>query len=426
MEILIIGTGYVGTTTGLVFCEMGHKVTGLDLDEVKLKSLQSGTLHFYEPGLDRLLKKHIDGGNISFTNQTENAIRDNDIIFICVGTPQEQNGSASLRLVKDVAESIGKNMNKYKVIVTKSTVPVGTSKLVGNWIKQHQLFPVDFDIVSNPEFLREGSALKDALQPDRIVLGSSSSKANTIMKELYKDFNCPILETDLKAAELIKYAANSFLALKISYINEISRLCDALSIDVIDIANGIGLDKRIGGDFLKAGLGYGGSCLPKDVSALLYSAYSNNVKLNILEAAVKINQTQFELVIETLRNSLMGVENKRIAVLGLSFKPNTDDIRESPSIKIVDRLVKSGAIVNVHDPIVNMIGMDGVTQFKKIEETVENTDAILLCTEWDHYKEINWREIKNIVKSPFIFDCRNFLDRNELISFGFKYKGIGR
>lgn len=426
MKILIIGTGYVGTTTGLIFCEMGHKVTGLDIDEQKLQNLQSGKLHFYEPGLEELLNKHIEKGNIQFTNNTELAIKENDVIFICVGTPQGSHGGADLKFVKDVASSIGKYLNRYKVIVNKSTVPVGTADKVSIWIKENMVSEFEFDVVSNPEFLREGSALNDALNPDRIVLGCPSDKSKKIMKQLYSGFNCPIIETNQNAAELIKYAANSFLALKISYINEIALLCDSLNVNINEISKGIGLDHRIGPHFLKAGIGYGGSCFPKDVNELIFSANKNNVKLSILESAVKTNLLQPLRFFNKIKSTLGTLEQKKIAILGLSFKPHTDDTRESSSLKIIEKLIEYDVIISVHDPIVKTINQKDVIQCLTIEDTLKGSDAVIICTDWPEYKEINWKEMKEIMNSPYIFDGRNMLNPTKLKEIGFIYKGVGQ
>lgn len=421
MKILIVGTGYVGTTTGLIFCEMGHQVTGLDLDINKINALQAGKLHFYEPGLDTLLIKHVEANNIHFTNQTEAAIRDNDIIFICVGTPQGADGNADLRFVKSVAESIGQYMNQYKVIVTKSTVPVGTAELVTGWIRNTQKTPIPFDVVSNPEFLREGSALTDALNPDRIVIGTTSEKSRKLLRELYQNFSCPMVETNPKASEMIKYAANSFLALKISYINELAKLCDELQINVNDVSKGIGLDHRIGPQFLKAGMGYGGSCFPKDVNALIETAKKNSNPLSILESVVKVNKEQPLYFVKKIKQALGGeLQGKTFAVLGLSFKANTDDTRESPSLLLIDRLLEEKANIRVHDPIVQ----SAMNQFAAVEETVTGADAIVLCTDWDDYKNLNWHSLKSLMKQPYIFDGRNMLNKRIVETAGFNYLGI--
>jgi UDPglucose 6-dehydrogenase len=426
MNILIIGTGYVGTTTAIIFCEMGHKVTAYDIDEFKLANLQAGKLYFFEPGLEELLVKHNMEGNILFTSQLDKAVQDNDIIFICVGTPQKEDGSADLRFIKSAAISIGKYINGYKVIVNKSTVPVGTADLVSCWINEEMGSTGEFDVVSNPEFLREGAALKDALNPDRIVIGYSSEKAKSILRELYSGFNCPLIETSQKSAELIKYAANSFLALKISYINEIALLCDALKINISEIANGIGLDHRIGSQFLKAGIGYGGSCFPKDVNELIFTANKNNIKLKILESAIMTNHFQPSYLINKVKTTLKTLENMKIAILGLSFKANTDDIRESPSLKVIDNLIELGAILKVHDPIVKTINRNDIEHCSTIEEVLKDTSAVIICTDWPEYYKINWEHMKELMKTPYIFDGRNMLDPTLIKELGYCYKGIGQ
>ncbi|MFK9091770.1 UDP-glucose dehydrogenase family protein [Bacillus salipaludis] len=423
MNILIVGTGYVGTTTGLIFSEMGHQVTGLDLDKNKIKALKAGQLHFYEPGLEDLLSKHVTAETIKFTKKAKKAIKENDVIFICVGTPKGTDGSADLTYVKSVAESIGKYMNRYKVIVTKSTVPVGTADLVTKWITESQEDPIPFDVVSNPEFLREGSALQDALNPDRIVIGATSEKARAIMKELYKDFNCPIVETNPKASEMIKYAANSFLAMKISYINELARVCDVLKINVNEVSRGMGLDHRIGPHFLHAGLGYGGSCFPKDVTALIQIAKENETALTILEKVVQVNEALPLTLIEKLKQALGGdLTNKTIAILGLAFKANTDDTRESPSLILIDRLKAEKGKVRVHDPIVKLDGPP--EQFPSIEETVAGADALIICTDWEVYKHLDWASLKPLMGQPNIFDGRNMLDKEIVEGLGFHYVGV--
>lgn len=423
MKILIVGTGYVGTTTGLIFCEMGHQVTGLDLDDQKIKALQAGKLHFYEPGLEDLLSKHVSAQNIIFTKNAKSAIEENDLIFICVGTPQGADGSADLTYVKSVAESISIYMNRYKVIVTKSTVPVGTANLVTKWIKESQDEQILFDVVSNPEFLREGSALHDALNPDRIVIGTTSETASKLMRELYQNFPCPIIETNPKASEMIKYAANSFLAMKISYINELARVCDDLKINVKDVSKGVGLDHRIGPHFLKAGMGYGGSCFPKDVNALIQIAKENGEPLSILESVVQVNEGQPRYFIDKMKRVLGGdLKNKIIAVLGLAFKANTDDTRESPSLNLIKRLKVEQAKIKVHDPIVKMAGL--FDQYPVIEETVADADALVICTDWDEYKNLDWESLKLLMKQPYVFDGRNILDKGILESLGFHYVGV--
>ncbi|HDX9577776.1 TPA: UDP-glucose/GDP-mannose dehydrogenase family protein [Bacillus pseudomycoides] len=423
MNILVIGTGYVGTTTALIFAEQGHRVTGLDVDTSKIENLQVGKLHFYETGLEELLNEHLQRKNIVFTTNIEEGIQNNEIIYICVGTPQKEDGSANLVYVEQVAKSIGKLMNGYKIVVTKSTVPVGTAEKVTGWIKESQIVPCEYDVVSNPEFLREGSALYDALHPDRIVVGASTERAFQKMREVFKGIQCPYVETTPRASELIKYASNSFLAIKISYINELARLCDQLNINVTDVAKGMGLDKRIGTSFLGAGIGYGGSCFPKDVNALLDAANQYGVTLSILKSAVNVNKTQPFYVLEKMKQVLGGLEGKTIAILGLSFKANTDDIREASSLIVIDYLLKEGVNIKIHDPVVTLPS-SYFKQYETVEETVTNADAVLICTEWSQYKDFTWETIKDKIANPIIFDGRNCLNAEKIKRLGFIYRGV--
>ncbi|RFB18196.1 UDP-glucose/GDP-mannose dehydrogenase family protein [Bacillus sp. HNG] len=424
MNVLIVGTGYVGTTTGLVLCEKGHKVTGLDIDESKVKALSMGNLHFYEKGLQELLTKHLTQKNILFTTNAKKAIEQNDFIFICVGTPKNTDGSSDLRAVNAVAKIIGKSINDYKVIVNKSTVPVGTTIKIKEWIKSENN-EVPFDIVSNPEFLREGSALHDALFPDRVVIGCLTKKAVNMMRKLYEGETAPLIETTPNAAEFIKYTSNSFLALKISFINELARLCDKLEIDIDEISKGIGLDHRIGPYFLNAGLGYGGSCFPKDISSFITIAQDQGMDLSILNKVETINKSQPLYFLDKVEQVLGGLEGKNIAVLGLAFKPGTDDTRESPSLLIINELLSRGCSVKVHDPIVTLSNQK-VKQYKDILDVVSDTDALLLCTEWKEYKQLDWREVKQAVRQPYVFDGRNSLNKFELKKIGFYYEGVGK
>ncbi|MEH7223923.1 UDP-glucose/GDP-mannose dehydrogenase family protein [Bacillus sp. JJ1566] len=425
MNVLVIGTGYVGTTTGLVLCENGHKVIGLDIDKNKIDSLNEGKLYFYEKGLDEVLVTHLNRGNISFTTEAMDAIQNSDIIFICVGTPKKEDGKADLQYVTEVAKLIGRHINNYKIIVIKSTVPVGTAEMVTKIIMENNRGYIPFDVVSNPEFLREGNALSDATKPDRIIIGSSNMEAAKMVSELYTNVMAPIVITSPKTAELIKYASNSFLALKISFINELSTLCDYMNIDIDEISLGMGLDHRIGPYFLKAGIGYGGSCFPKDVDALLTTSKEYGVNLSILERAVCVNQSKPLYFIDKVARALGELKNKRIAVLGLAFKSGTDDTRESPSLQIIEYLLNAQCIVRVHDPVVTT-SMKEVEQFTNVIDTVREVDAVLICTDWDEYKQLDWNMIKEVVKQPFVFDGRNMLNKGELEKLGIRYQGIGK
>lgn len=428
MNILIIGTGYVGTSTALVFAELGHKVIGLDTDIRKIDELNRGKLHFYEKGLDHLFYKHLEKGNVQFTTDTEQAIKKSKVIFICVGTPNNDDGSANLQFVEQVARNIGHFINNYKVIVIKSTVPVGVSEKVREWIAESKKNKVRFDVVSNPEFLREGSALWDAMHPDRIVIGSRSEKATLIVSKLYQSLNALIIVTTPQAAELIKYASNAFLATKISFINEMAKLCDKLDINILQIAEGMGMDHRIGPYFLEAGIGYGGSCFPKDLNALLDTAKRKGVPLSLLEKVVDINQTQPLYVIEKLKNKLRLLKKKRICVLGLSFKPETDDTRESRAFPIIRELINQGAEVAVHDPIVQLsddMFQSSVKQFETEQQATQKVDAVIICTNWSQYIRVDWKEILINMSGNVLLDGRNMLNAQEMKEIGFDYEGVG-
>lgn len=428
MNILVIGTGYVGTTTAAVFAELGWNVMGLDTDAHKIRKLKQGLLHFYEPGLEELLRKHIRSGQIRFTTNKDKAIQDHDVIFICVGTPSSPDGSADMRYVKQVAEDIGQTMNGYKLVITKSTVPVGTQEQVTSWIQATQKKTQPFDVASNPEFLREGKAVIDALNPDRVIIGSNSKQATKLLKTLYQSVKCPIVVTTPRTAELIKYASNAFLATKISYMNELARLCDQLGVNIKEVANGIGLDPRIGSSFLHAGIGYGGSCFPKDVNALIHTAKQNNIELSILEQVVYVNQTQHLYLLEKARERLKSFANKKIAILGLAFKPDTDDMREAPALRIIDSLLNEQANVYVYDPIATLPPVshyESVTTSNELEEAMQDADAVFLCTEWSIFQNIDWAEMKRIMNQPNLFDGRNLLDSHEMNTIGYYYQGIG-
>lgn len=428
MSILVIGTGYVGTTTTLAFAEMGWKVTGLDTDKGKIELLQQGSLHFYEQGLEEMLARHLQQKNITFTTDSERAIRAHDMIFICVGTPSNPDGSANLKYMKQVSKEIGHYMNAYKLIINKSTVPVGTLEKVARWIQSSQRNPQAFDVASNPEFLREGNALVDALNPDRIVIGTYSETVATAIKELYQSMRCPIMITTPRTAELIKYAANSFLATKISYINELARLCDILNVSIIDVAQGMGLDHRIGQSFLQAGIGFGGSCFPKDVSALLHTAEQLDSQLSILEKVMSVNHTQTMYLLDKARKRLAGFRHRRVTLLGLAFKPDTDDTRQSPSLRILQKLLDEHAYVAIHDPVAKLTldtHRNQWMQYNSPEEALQKADAVILCTEWPLYHLLDWSRMKDIMNKPNIFDGRNMLDAKIMKSMGFHYQGIG-
>ncbi|WP_169085317.1 UDP-glucose dehydrogenase family protein [Paenibacillus sp. PL91] len=428
MNILVIGTGYVGSTTAMVFAELGWQVTGLDTDAHKIKQLEQGLLHFYEPGLEALLRKHIQSGQIKFTTNKDLAIQSNDLIFICVGTPSRPDGSADMRYVKQVAEDIGQKMNGYKLVITKSTVPVGTQEQITAWIGAAQEQPYPFDVASNPEFLREGKAVLDALNPDRIIIGSNSKRATNLLQSLYQSVKCPVVITTPRTAELIKYASNAFLANKISFINELARLCDAIDVNVKEVSNGMGLDPRIGASFLQAGIGYGGSCFPKDVSALILTAKQNSIELSVLEKVVQVNQTQHAYLIDKTRERLGSLANKKIAILGLAFKPDTDDIREAPALRVIESLLSEQAQIMLYDPVAvlpNSAAYKAVTECSQLEEALQDADAVLMCTEWPIFRKIDWAQMKAVMNQPNVFDGRNMLDAQDMRALGYFYQGIG-
>lgn len=432
MNILIIGTGYVGITMILAFAEMGNRVTGYDTDREKVNRLNMGLLPIHEPELKETLSKHLQHNRIVFSADAEKSIQHNDVIFICVGTPARADGGANLRYIKLAAEQIGRYINGYKLVVIKSTAPVGTQQKMVRWISLAQIHYNNvlhpFDVSSNPEFLREGNALADALNPDRVIIGSTSKRATDILKTIYNKAACPVFITRPKEAELIKYASNAFLATKISFINELSRLCDKMGVDVREVASGMGMDKRIGSLFLKAGIGYGGSCFPKDVSALLWEASNQQISLSILEKVAEINRSQPIYLMARLKERLGGFSNRIIAVLGVSFKPDTDDIRESPAIGIIQKLLAEKAVVRVHDPVARVPAQlfdYGVEECVSPRLAAKDADAIVICTDWPQYSKLNWPQMKKIMKFPCILDGRNMLSAKTMRRIGFDYMGVG-
>jgi UDPglucose 6-dehydrogenase len=432
MHIGIIGAGYVGLVTGACFAEFGLFVTCVDKDEKKINSIKKGIIPFYEPGLDDLVKRNIKQGGLRFTTKIAKAVDSSLVIFIAVGTPRRGDGSADLKYVEDVAGEIAKNMDGYKVIVTKSTVPVGTGERIREIISKNLKERTDFDIVSNPEFLREGSAIEDFMRPNRVVIGAKSPQAVAIMKDLYKPLyllETPFVITNIETAELIKYASNSFLATKISFINEMANLCEKVGADVHMVAKGMGLDQRIGSKFLHPGPGYGGSCLPKDTNALLKMAEEHEIELDIIEAAVKANENQKELMIQKIKDAVGLLKGRTIAVLGLSFKPNTDDTRDAPSLYIIKGLVKQKARIRAFDPVCmkeeNRI-LPEVNYCKDPYDAAKGADALVIMTEWNQFRNLDLDRIKKLLKEPYFFDLRNVYDPERLREKGFKYYCVGR
>lgn len=431
MKIAIIGTGYVGLGVGVCFAALGHQVTCVDVDKNKINKLKRGIPTIYEERLPKMLKENLKAKKISFTTSLTQGIKGVKVVFIAVGTPQDKEGRADLKYVLQAARELRKKLKDYKVIVTKSTVPVGTGKMVRQEIKKY--YKGKFEVVSNPEFQREGTAIQDFLNPDRIVLGFESPKGQAIkiMKELYAPFKAPLVITNLESAEMIKYAANSFLALKISFINEIANLCDNYQADVKMVAQGIGLDSRIGKKFLEPGPGYGGSCFPKDVSALYYFAKAGGYWFRLLDAVIKINKHQREVVVSKIKNILGGkLKDKRVAVLGLAFKPNTDDVRESPAIEIIDLLLKRKAKIQAYDPIANnnakkILGQR-IRYFQNPYNCAQGAQVLVVVTDWPEFKKLNLRKIKSLLTAPNIVDARNIFEPEKVKKMGFNYVGMGR
>lgn len=431
MNIAVIGAGYVGTTTGIAFASQGHHVVLIDTNTEKINQFKKGSLPFYEQGMDVLLKKLMVQGNLSFATELAPIIDQTNIIFITVGTPPLPNGEADLSAVEKVAQEIGRLMNHEKAIVVKSTVPVGTGEKIKNIIKNElakRKLEIPFEQISNPEFLREGRALEDALHPDRIVIGCEGEKARSMMKELYKDYADKIMFTSLKDAEMIKYGSNAFLATKISFINELARLCEKTGNNIQEVARGIGLDPRIGPQFLQAGIGYGGSCFPKDTQALLALAKEHNEQMQIVQAATCVNENQVEWFMEKVKKRLGDLTGKKIALLGLTFKPQTDDIRESPSLKIIPYLLNHQAVISAYDPM----GIEhvkkkypSITYAQSPYEAVTGADAILLVTEWPEFIQLDWSRILPTLSQPYLFDGRNALDPTMMVKLGYIYEGVG-
>jgi len=426
-KIAIIGAGCVGLTTGLGFVYLGHKVVCIDKDKNKIQKLKEGIIPIFEQGLDKILKKY--KRNIEFTTNLKDAVKKNEIIFICVGTPSKKDGSIELTQFKEAVRDIAAALNGYKVIVNKSTVPIGT----GDWTKKEikKYYSGEFSVVSNPEFLREGSALKDFLEPDRIVIGVEDKKAEEIMLDIYSSINAPKLVVDIKSAELIKYAANAFLATKISFINEIANICEKVGGDVKKIAVGIGLDRRIGPKFLNAGIGYGGSCFPKDIDGLIKIADHKKYNFRLLKAVSIVNKNQQKNFVRKIKKILKKVKGKTVGIWGLAFKPNTDDIRKSPAIEIIKKLQKAGYKIQVYDPVAmknaqKELSKKNIKFCKTPFEAVTNSDVLALATEWPEFSEIDMKKIKKLMRHPNIIDGRNIFESEELKKLGFYYEGMGR
>src|SRR5436190_12543654 len=428
-KITIIGNGYVGLVTGACFAEVGHKVICVDCDQAKVKLLTSGGIPIYEPGLEELVKSNVTEGRLSFTTSTQEGVEKSDIIFIAVPTPPQPDGSVDLAFIERVARDIASAMTSYKVVVDKSTVPVKTGQKVAETITRYCKAKVEFDVVSNPEFLREGFAVEDLMKPDRIVIGVPSQRPVQAMKELYAPFNAPILVTDIHSAELIKHAANSFLALKISYINAISIICEATGANVLEVANSMGMDERIGRRFLDASLGFGGTCFPKDLSAFIKISEQLGYDFQLLKEVQRINAEQMDRFIKKILDTLWVLKDKTIGILGLAFKQNTDDVRMSPAIDLCQRLQKEGARLRVHDPKAmdkDRAVLHNVTFVADMNEVAEGCDALVIATEWPQFKKLDLERARKAMSHPIMFDGRNLFDPAEMERLGFIYKSIGR
>ncbi len=432
MKLCIIGTGYVGLVSGTCFAEVGHEVVCVDNNPEKVRQLQAGSIPIYEPGLEEMIPRHVREGRLRFTGSIAEGVAGAEVVFIAVPTPPQEDGSVDLSFIEGVAREIAACMTSYKIIVDKSTVPVKTGEKVAETIKRYNPAKVDFDVVSNPEFLREGFAVEDLMKPDRIVIGTLSPRPVAAMKELYAPFNAPIIITDIHSAELIKHAANSFLALKISYINAVSVICEATGANVVEVANGMGLDRRIGRQFLNAGLGFGGSCFPKDLSAFIKISEQLGVDFRLLREVQAVNAAQMDRFVKKIVDTLWVLKDKRLAVLGLAFKQNTDDVRMSPAIELCQRLLKEGASLRVHDP--KAMGKaqavlppsERVTYVEDMNDVAADCDALVIATEWPQFAQLDLERVRGQLTHPILFDGRNLLDKAEMERLGFVYKSVGR
>lgn len=429
MNIAVIGTGYVGLVTGTALAEIGHQVTCIDIDQYKINMLKSGKSPIYEPGIDELLRQNIEKNQLTFTTNSQEGFKQANFIFLAVGTPQGENGEANLTYIEQAARDIAQHLDHDAIIVTKSTVPVGTNDWIEALINKELKHPVKIDVVSNPEFLREGHAIHDTFHGDRIVIGAENEEAAKQVEQVFQPLQIPAVKTDRRSAEMIKYAANAFLAVKISYINEIANLCDQLDADVGAVADGIGMDRRIGRAFLNAGIGYGGSCFPKDTEALVHLASKCKTTLKTVQSAIQINKEQRNVFVQKVIRHFKGdLVNKKIAVLGLAFKPDTDDMREAPSVTIIQQLAALGANIAIYDPIVKstpLLNHLYVDYAHSIENCVGAADAVLLITEWDDFLKADWSYLSTIVNEKVLFDGRNSLPVAQLQHEDWVYIGIG-
>jgi len=425
MKICVIGTGYVGLTTGTVLSDLGHDVYCVDNDKTKIEKLNEGKVPIYEPGLSALIDRNKKRGRLHFLSDIHYGIKECPIIYITVGTPTNEDGSQNLTAINDVIDSIGQSIHSHKTIITKSTVIPGTNEWIHQTLMEKGIDSNMFDIVSNPEFLREGNALADMLNPDKIVVGVKRQKPIETIKKLYAKIHAPYIITSLTGAEMIKYASNAFLATKISFMNEMARICDAYDVEISHIASALGRDKRIGPYFLHAGLGYGGSCFPKDVRALEYAAKQKDIIPEIVMAVQNVNDSQINLYLEKLTNKLTNLNGKKISVWGLAFKPETDDTRESRSLLLIKKLLEKGAEIHAFDPIVQLSD-PAITVYEDMYEAVKESDALIIATEWSQFKSVDWKKVKDFMKGNILVDGRNIIDRNHVAGYQFHYIGVAR
>lgn len=428
MHVAIVGTGYVGLVTGACFADLGHDVTCVDIDAEKVAKLRGGEVPFYEPGLEEVVARGLEGGRLRFTTDLGEAMATAQFVFICVQTPPAEDGSADLSRVESVAAGVARHIRSYVVVVNKSTVPIGSSRIVERIIAQQLPENVEFDVASNPEFLREGSAVFDFMHPDRIVIGTASEPAAGALTELYRPLGAPLIVTDAATAEMIKYASNTFLATKISFINAIANICDAVGADVKDVALGMGYDARIGFEFLKPGPGFGGSCLPKDSRALINLAQESGYDFHLLRGVLDVNEAQHRVIAAKVERLAGGIQGKTVAVWGLAFKPNTDDVRDSPAIEVVRLLVARGARVRAYDPVVGDAAYEslGIERAAGPIEAAERAHVVLVLTEWNEFRWLDFPRLREVMERPAVVDARNLLDSHLLRQMGFAYEGVGR
>lgn len=430
MKICVVGSGYVGLVTGACFADLGNTVICVDSDKGKIRKLKSGAIPIFEPGLEELVKRNVKEKRLSFSTEVGGSVRKSQVIFIAVSTPPKPNGEADLTFVENVSKTIALSMQSYKLIVEKSTVPVNSGEWVERTVKIFNKKGIEFDVASNPEFLREGTAIEDFMHPDRIVVGVKSKRARDILTELYKPVKAPLIVTDIKAAELIKHASNSFLAMKISFINAIANICEKVGADVTEVARGMGLDSRIGESFLNAGIGFGGSCFPKDVAAFIRIAEKVGYDFALLKEVEKVNAAQRAALVKKIEDAIWTLSDKTVGMLGLAFKPETDDLRNAPSLAIIDMLKPHGTKIKVYDPAAmdkaRVLLKKDVTFCKSAYDAAKDSDCLILVTEWNEFKELDFKKIKKLMKQPVIIDGRNVYDPAEMKKLGFRYAGMGR